>query len=179
MRPALCLTFAILLPGSGAVAAESEDAVKAAFVYNFPKFVDWPDSAFPTPSAPIDICVLGGNQFADVLRSIVRDKTVRGRPLTVREDVPLRNLASCRVVYIPASEEKRVPAVLDQVAGLPILTVGDTDVLAERGGIIGLTTNENHVRFEVNVGAARRAGLKLGSQLLKVATRVVEGDEAR
>lgn len=180
MRTAVSLAFAILLAGgSGAHAAESEDAVKAAFVYNFPKFVEWPDNAFPTPGAAIDICVVGASGFAAVLRNIVRDKTVKGRPLTVRDSVPSADLASCRVVYIPSSEEKHLAEVLERVARLPVLTVGDPDALAERGGIIGLTTNDNRVHFEVNVSAARRAGLKLGSQLLKVATRVVGADLLR
>jgi hypothetical protein len=180
MRSAVCLLCAILLAGgSGAIAVESEEAVKAAFVYNFPKFVEWPDSAFPSADAAIEICVLGGNGFAEVLKNTVRDKTVKGRPLAVRENVPLGELGSCRILYISSSEQRHLSEVLEHVGTLPVLTVGDADALAERGGIIiGLTTNENRVHFEVNVGAARRAGLKLGSQLLKVATRVVGGDQA-
>jgi hypothetical protein len=180
MRWAVRLACAVALAFTGGVSAvESEDSVKAAFVYNFSKFVEWPDNAFAGPDAAINICVIGENAFAAVLKEAVRDKTVKGRPLAVRDNVSLGELSSCRVIYIPASEQRRLDDVLGHVGRLPILTVGDADSLAAVGGIIGLTTEESRVHFEVNLGAARRAGLKLGSQLLKVATRLVGADQAQ
>jgi len=173
IRWAVPLACVILLATNRAAPAEPEEAVKAAFVYNFSKFVEWPESA-SSGGGPIDICVLGADGIAPVLKGTVRDKTVKGRPLSVHDNVPLRDLGGCRVIYIPSSEQRRLQEVLERVRGLPILTVGDADSLAERGGMIALHTDENRVRFEVNLGAARRAGLKLGSQLLKVATRVVD-----
>jgi uncharacterized protein DUF4154 len=162
----------VALAGAASAAVESEDAVKAAFVYNFSKFVEWPESAFAGPTDPIDLCVVGDNAFAAVLKDTVRDKTVKGRQLAVR-DVPLDDLDACRIIYIPASEQKHLQDILGHVNNLPILIVGDAASLAERGGMIGLTNEENRVHFEVNLTAARRAGLRLGSQLLKVASHVV------
>jgi hypothetical protein len=156
-----------------AAAGPSEYDVKAAFLFNFCKYVEWPESAFATPSEPISLCVLGENPFGSTLEDAVRSKTVNGRGLAVRSLASLSPDDRCHVVFVAASERSRLDNTIARLASHPVLTVTDIDSAAEHGTIIGLTTEENRVRFEVNLVAARQAGLKLGSQLLKVASRVI------
>jgi uncharacterized protein DUF4154 len=162
-----------LLAARGAAAAPAEYAVKAAFLYNFSKFVEWPAGAFASPADPIRICVVGENPFGGLLAEAVRDKQVNGRSFTVQETSTIAEAATCQIVFLAASEERRFDELLRQLGARPILTVGDANSIAARGGIIGLTVEDSKVHFEVNLPAARQAGLKLSSQLLKVATRLI------
>jgi hypothetical protein len=147
--------------------------VKAAFLYNFAKFVEWPASTFAGPAAPIRICVVGSNPFGGHLQAFTRGKQVNGRTIAVRTGVPIASARSCQMVFVSPSERGRTEAILAQLAGRPVLTVGDTADFADQGGIIGLSMDESHVRFQINMVAARRAKLKLSSQVLKVATQVI------
>lgn len=159
--------FLCTLALAAAAEAPSEYQVKAAFLYNFCKFVEWPPEAFAGPGDPIAICVLGESPFGGLLRETVRGKQINGRDVVVREGVTLPAATSCQVVFIPSSESERTSEIVDKLARRPILTVGDLG-----GGIIGLTLEDNRVRFEVDMNAAKQAHLRLGSQLLRVALRV-------
>ena len=152
-----------------AAAAPSEYEVKAAFLFNFSKFVEWPEGTFAGPGSPIAICVLGENPFGRLLEDAVRGKQVNGRELEVRQVAT--STAGCQIVFVAASESAK--EVFGKLSEEPVLTVSDAESAAERGAIIGLTLDENRVRFEVNLVAARKAGLKLSSQLLKVAVRLI------
>ena len=153
-----------------AAAGPSEYEVKAAFLFNFSKFVEWPEKAFAGPGSPIAICVLGENPFGTLLEDAVRGKQVNGRDLEVRD---VTSAAGCHVVFVGAAESARDAEVFARLADQPVLTVSDAETAAARGAIIGLTLEENRVRFEVNLVAARKAGVKLSSQLLKVAVRLI------
>jgi hypothetical protein len=170
----LLLACALLLAPARAHAQEGapEYAVKAAFLYNFSKFVEWPPSAFATAADPIVICVLGENPFGPLLADAVRGKKVSGREVAVREPRSVSEAAGCHVIFI-ASGDRRLDETLHELASQPVLTVSDADSAVERGAIIGLKMDERRVRFEINMIAARRAGLKLSSQLLKVAVRLI------
>jgi hypothetical protein len=164
---ACLLTFA-----APRLAAEgpSEYEVKAAFLFNFAKYVEWPEGTFAGPADRIVLCVLGENPFGTLLENVVKDKKVNGRELALRET---KSTAGCHVVFIAASERERLDEILGRLADRPVLTVSDAESVADRGVILGLTLRENRVRFEVNLIAARRAGVKLSSQLLKVAVRLI------
>jgi hypothetical protein len=169
------LLACVLLLAPGRLAAEegaSEYAVKAAFLYNFSKFVEWPPSAFATAADPIVICVLGENPFGPLLADAVRGKRVGGREVAVREPKSVPEAGGCQVIFI-ASGDPRFDESLRELTSQPILTVSDADSAVERGAVIGLKMEERRVRFEINMIAARRAGLKLSSQLLKVAIRLI------
>jgi hypothetical protein len=153
--------------------APSEYEVKAAFLFNFSKFVDWPEAAFEGADDPITICVLGVNPFGNVLAESVQGKKVNRREVAVREMTSLSGAGRCHVLFIASSEQARLEEILGRLANRPILTVSDVESVVDRGAIIGLTTEEKRVRFEVNMIAARKAGLKLSSQLLKVAIRLI------
>ncbi len=147
--------------------------VTAAYLFNFSKFVEWPEGAFSGPTDPIAICVLGEGAFGKLLGEVVKGKRVNGREIVVREVPSASTAAGCHVVFVAASDREALDATLGRLAGRPVLTVSDARSGAERGAVIGLMLEERRVRFEVNLAAADRAGLKLSSQLLKVAVRLI------
>jgi hypothetical protein len=170
----LACGLAVAAAHLAAAAGPSEVDVKAAFLFNFTKFVDWPEAA--GAKDPITICVLGENPFGSVLGDAVRGKTVNGREVVVQER-STSGAATCNIVFIASSEQARLDEVLGRLATRPVLTVSDAEAAAKRGAIIGLTTEKNRVRFEVNLNAAKTAGLKLSSHLLKVAVRLIGRDQ--
>lgn len=164
------LVACALVGGSPAAEAQAlrEYQIKAAFLYNFLKFVDWPSQALPETSDAITICVFGDDPFGEAL-DFIKDKMVRGRRLAIRRLGPVTNLEACHVLFIGASEEARVPQVMQSLRGSSVLTVGEMERFAEAGGIINFVLEKNKVRFEINLNSAERAGLKLSSQLLSLA----------
>lgn len=155
------------------VAAEYQ--VKAAFLYNFAKFVEWPPGHWRDPSAPFWLCVIGEDPFGADLDQTVRGKSVNGREVRIARSGRADNLPPCDVLFISASEQGRLPAILAALGGRQVLTVGDVARFAQVGGMINLTLVGNSVRFEVNVDAAERAGLRISSQLLRLATVIRSG----
>jgi len=170
----ICGAFA----GPGAsVAAPGEPTefqVKAAFVYNFVKFVQWPRDSFPaTGDAPISICVLGQDHLGDALESL-KGLTAYGRNLSVRRIAGQAEVDRCQVLYLCKSERDAMPQILKGMrAG--VLTIGDMKSFASAGGIINFVIAGNRVSFEINVDAAEKARLKISSQILKLAKIVKEG----
>ncbi|QQS55390.1 MAG: YfiR family protein [Candidatus Competibacteraceae bacterium] len=148
-----------------------EYAVKAAYLYNFAKFVEWPPEVFSATDSPLVICIAGDNPFGTALEAL-RDKVVEGRPVEVRHIPTATGLDRCNVVFIGRAEQRRLKTVLAELARLPILTVSDIGGFAQAGGMIGLFETEQRIRFNINIMAARQANLKLSSQLLKLATIV-------
>ena len=158
-----------------AAEANLEYEVKAAFLYNFAKFVEWPSTAFATPEAPLVFCILGPNPFDGKLDRVVNDRTANGRRIEVREGVAVAQTSGCHLVFVPENQAETVARLVQAsapVPGAPVLTVGETDGFAEAGGMIQLVVDEGRVRFDINASAAEGEGLKLSSQLLKLARRV-------
>jgi hypothetical protein len=165
--------------GLGAGRAQAEGAsleyqVKAAFLYNFAKFVDWPDGAFAKDSDPVVIGVLGENPFGKTLDESVEGRTVNERPLVVRYFKTAEEIRPCHILYIAHSDRRRLRAAFDAVKDKHTLTVGETIDFTEAGGIIGFTLEDGKVRFGINSAASQHAGLKISSKLLKLATTVRE-----
>jgi hypothetical protein len=150
-----------------------EYEVKAAFLYNFMQFVEWPETAFAAAEAPVCIGVLGDDPFGSALEEIVRGETVGDRPLVVHRSREVTDLIECQVVFISKSEEGRMPALLDALEPRPVLTVGEVAGFARSGGIINFYLEESRVRFEINAKVAQRQGLRMSSQLLNLG-RIVE-----
>jgi hypothetical protein len=153
-------------------ADSSEYLIKAGFIYNFAKFVEWPSAAFSQPDSPIVIGVIGTDPFGSVLDHIVEDKKIGPRGFVVKRykgGKDLKDLKDCKILFVSASEKAHVDEILQSVKGLPILTVGETSGFAERGGVIRFTLEDNRVRFEVNVEAAHQADLNISSRLLTLA----------
>jgi hypothetical protein len=146
----------------------SEYQVKAAFLYNFVKFVDWP----ATPAAqegPIELCVLGKDPFGGAIERVIEGKTVNGRPLAVRRMAEIAGARSCHVLFVSASEAGHVGEIAKAVHGWSVLTVSEIDRFSERGGIITFLMEGQRVRFRINPKVAASAGLKISSKLLQLA----------
>jgi hypothetical protein len=164
----------ILLLGAAQVACGEgsrfdEYQVKAAFLYNFAKFVEWPANTFASPGEPVTICVLGRNPFGPILENMVQGKTVTGRPLAVRMPADLQHLGKCQILFIAASEKKRAWMVIDQIAKANILTVGETDEFTAVGGMVNLKLDGTRVRIQIARDAVEHARLLISSQLLSLA----------
>ncbi len=151
-----------------------EYLIKAGFLYNFAKFVEWPEDAFADGSVPLTLCIMGRDPFGSSIRS-VEGETFMGRKLVVRRFFSLREIDNCHILFVSSSEKKRLPAILARMKGKQILSVADMEGFARRGGIINLIKVKDRIRFEINIDAARRAGLKISSKLLNLATIVREG----
>ena len=166
------------LSGGGAFSADKsasvgEYQVKAAFIYNFTQFTDWPPGAFSATNAPIVIGIVGEDPFGDTMDEVVRGEVVRGRPLVVKRLRPDEDLRSCHVVFISRAEKDRLPALLSQLKGSPILTVSDAGGFAEQGGMVNLLLVQKTIKLEINPAAAADAGLQISAKLLKLA-RIVK-----
>ena len=163
--------FIVLIIGHTAYAQTStsrENRVKAAFVYNFIKFVQWPATTFVNEHDPFIIAFVGRNSFGDALNS-VNNKSVRNRKLAVKQFASIQDLTKCHLLFIGASENKKLARIFRHIKTLAVLTVSDIQGFAQHGGIIELTKVANRVRFKINVAAAEKADLKLSSKLLKLA----------
>ncbi len=178
-RPIWLVALACLgLAGGWAAAAGNEAGmgeyqVKATFVYNFTKFTEWPSNAFASATAPIVIGIVGQDPFGGTIDAIVRDEVVRERKLVVKRLRADDDLQSCHVLFISRSEKDRLPAVLNQLKGRPVLIVGDMNDFAEQGGMVNLKIANNNVKLEINQAAAEKAGLQISAKLLKLA-RIVK-----
>jgi len=165
-------------PASAQTARAPEYSLKAAYLFNFTQFIEWPSNCFVSAEAPIIIGVLGEDPFGGALDQAIRDKTLRGRPFEIRRSRRLGDLGGCHMVFVCASEAKRVPEILAANNKKSVVTISDLDRFGEQGGIIGFYTENNRLRFQINVGAAERAGIKISSQLLRLGTIIREKGDA-
>ena len=170
-----CLLSAMAL-GSHAEGVDTSDSseylIKAGFIYNFAKLVEWPTISFAQPDSPIVIGILGEDPFGATLDKIVADKKINGRGLAVKRlkwSRDLKDLKDCNILFVSTSEKEHIESVIDAMKGLPILTIGDAPGFAKRGGVMNFVLEDNKVRFEVNVEAAKHADLTISSRLLTLA----------
>jgi hypothetical protein len=154
---------------TGARAQVDEYQVKAAFLYNFAKFVEWPAQSFGSPSEPISICVLGQNPFGRILDEVVSGKALVGRQFTVRQVSDARQTGRCQIIFVSTPEPKLFRAILADLKASSALTVGDVSGFAAAGGVINFKVEGDRVRFEINVQAARERSLTISSKLLNLA----------
>jgi len=150
--------------------AVDESRLKAAFVFRFPQFVEWPEQAL-ADRPTLDICVTRPNPFGTILDELVAGETLNGRPLIVRQVGARESLARCAVLYI-GGDDAVAGAHLERVGTQPVLTIGDASTFLDRGGMIRLLMVDRRVRFEIDAAAADRAGLRLSSQLMRLAIAV-------
>jgi len=146
-----------------------EYQLKAVFLCRFTQFTEWPQAAFPTADAPIVIGILGKDPFGEYLDSAVRNERVHNRPLTIQRYQRSEDAKNCHLVFISASEGGQLQKCLVDLKGRSILTVGEMEGFALRGGMIELFTERNRVRFRVNLVAAKAANLRISSKLLELA----------
>jgi len=160
--------------GSLAAAALTEYEVKAGFLYHLGWFVDWPAASVQERESTFIIGVLGVHPFGGVLDDVMRDKTIRERPVVLKYYQRVEEATSSHVLFISAAEAPRLPAILAALEGTPVLTVSDLERFTERGGMVALRLVDRRVHFDINMEVTERAGLKLSSQLLRLA-KVIYG----
>ena len=170
----LFATFALLLllPMRIAGAAphpDKEYALKAVFLYNFCRFIDWPPRAFGSPDEPMVIGVIGDNPFGGLIEDTVKGEALRGRRISVEYYRRTSDISRCHVLFVGASEMSRVDEIIAAVAGRSVVTVGETEAFLDRGGMIALTADQNRVRLRINPVALRAENLAASSKLLRVA----------
>lgn len=157
---------------SQAQSAATEHAIKAAYLYKFAPFVEWPPAAFASPSSPFQLCILGQDPFGPSLDRAVGGQRVDGHPVTVRRLARVDAASGCHILYLGASRGQSEAEALRAVRGAPILTVGEDDV---RGAIIRFVVKDNRVRFDIDAAAAAVNRVTISSKLLSLATSVRPG----
>jgi hypothetical protein len=172
---ALALIWAApaLAGAAGAAAAPAREyEIKAAFLYNFTKFVDWPAQTFANDDAPIVIGVLGDSPCVQALERLIKDRKVNGRTIVVRRIASAAEAKVTQLLFVGSAQEAQFAGLEPAIESLPVLTVGESPGFATLGGAIDLLPQGDKIRFEINIDVAEHAGLKISAQLQKLATVV-------
>ena len=162
----LTMSAVATLPARGEERKPGEYEVKAVFLYNLAKFIEWPDKS-PDSSPTLTFYILGDDPFGTNLDAI-KGKLIKGEKITVKHIDSINYLKNIGVLFISSSEKEQLEDLLKGIAGRPILTVGDTQSFAKRGVMINFYIENNKIRFEINMEAVKLAGLKINSNLLKM-----------
>lgn len=171
----LSLSAPFCLAENHATAADDqriEYKVKAAYLYNFIKFVNWPTEIIPNDdkSMPIQVCILGDDPFGEILDPIMQ-RSAKGHPISIKRYDSFNEINQrCHVLFISKSEEKNLEGILSKTGQTSILTVSDVENFAKQGGVIGFTIKDGKVRLEINRKVSQECGLKISSKLLELAT---------
>ncbi len=180
MRAALVLSVVLTLTLSQSAQAQRGaelNKLKAAFIFQFTNFVEWPADAFENNSSTFVIGVMGNDTVKDIIESAVKGKTISGRKVSVQSVSSTSDLSSFQIVFVDNSERRSVPDLVDRYMDHPILTIGDSDSFTKEGGVIRLYRQGSKLRIEINIDAAERAKLKISSKLLSLG-RVVHDEES-
>lgn len=161
----LCLGLGVAM---SATAGPDEAEIKAAFVYNFAKFVEWPPASFSRPDAGLDLCINGHDNVEAELRQL-EGREAQGRRLHLRAVNTVAELDGCHVLYVARGDSGAQGALLQALSSLPVLTVADRRDFARQGGVITLFVEGNRVQFSVNLAEAQSRGLKFSARLLQLA----------
>ncbi len=172
------LTALAALCRAGDFEGQVEYEVKAAFLYNFAKFVEWPPEAL-RQGAPMRFCILGRDPFGSLLESSLNGKTLEAKPIEIARASDPRQLTGCQVVFISSSERSRMADILEILHVLPILTVSEMPGFAELGGMVNFFIEDRRIRFEINPQSAARSGLRISSQLLSLSRIVTNKPTAK
>ena len=168
--PVFLAALMLILAAPGrAQNAPTEYQIKAAFLFNFAKFVDWPATPDASADSPIVIGVLGDNVFHDDLQAAINGKKINNHPLQFHQFHSVLEATNCQILFISPSEKNHFARVVGQLNNASILTVSETDHFIEAGGMINFVIIEKKVRFQINNDAAKKAGLTISSKLLSLA----------
>ena len=151
-----------------------EYPLKAAFLYNFAKYTQWPDDAFEQPDSPIVVAVAGADPFGPELEKVLQGKTVGSRPFKIERFKELPEIRRCHILFVPKSEQSRQAQIQERIRTWPVLTVGEDPAFARSGGVLSILVVEREPRLEVNAVAAERHRLTIHAKLLRLATPVKE-----
>lgn len=168
----LGVALSLALSGPPAVRAQTgvpEYEVKAAFLFNFAKFVSWPPEAFSDSHSPIRIGILGEDPFGVALEKTVQNQTISGRSFVIERSRHIQELKDCHILFISRSEDAALGEIFQELKGSDILTIGESENFSGRGGMIHFIKTANKIRFEINIDLATGAGLEISSKLLQLA----------
>lgn len=143
--------------------------LKAAFLYNFAKFIDWPPTSFQDDKSPFIIGVLGNNPFGTDLNQMVAGKTINDHPILIANFHATTDVTNCQILFISSSEKKMFPAIIERLRSIPVLTVSESDGFLEAGGMVNFVQDSSKIHFQINNDAAKSSGLKISSRLLSLA----------
>jgi hypothetical protein len=163
------MIWGFLLAASAQGQTADEYHVKAVFLYNFAKFVEWPPGSFKSAGDPIVICIVGKNPFGGVLDQAVNQQAAQGRWFSVRQVVDPPQMTACHILFVSSSERKRLPAIFSEIKNLGVLTVGESDNFTAEGGVVNFRIEDGSVRIQINVEAAAQQRLHISSKLLSLA----------
>lgn len=171
---AVALISIALTPGviATAHAQVQEYALKAAFLYKFGLYVEWPSSAFPSPASPVNLCVAGQDPFGESLDKAVAGERINGRNVVIRRLKTVGRDSGCHILYIGASDAQRGAQIIEAVRGSSVLTVSDARGSGSGAGIIDFVISDNRVRFDIDDEAAAQNGLVISSKLMSLALNV-------
>jgi hypothetical protein len=161
-------TFSLPAAAQG---AEREYAVKAVFLYNFCRFITWPDSAFAAPDTPITIGIFGEDPFGTLLEETVKGERVRGRRIRIMRTKRIEDIPECHVLFVSRSEMGRLEQILAAARTRSVVTVAESEAFLTAGGMIALTTQHGKVRLRISTGIIQAANLKVSSRLLHIASQ--------
>jgi hypothetical protein len=169
---AVLLVFSCRLP---ATSTAEEYSIKAAYLYHFAQFVEWPEGAFKDANSPLTFCTIGEDPFHGSLDSALSGKSSGARAFRVLHFKQPREIQGCHVLFLGAAQKKTNDTILAAVQQSPVLTVGESEHFAQEGGMIGFVREENKIRFEINLDTAKKARLRISSRLLALAKSVIGG----
>ena len=178
----ILLLFFVVFAGHAQGADEVERLeykVKAAFLFNFAKFVEWPATAFQTNDSPLVIGILGDTRLSQDLKQAVKGRTVNGHTVVIRRSKRIEDLLKAHVLFISKSEQADYGRIRGMLNGHGVLTVGESPEFLRQGGVINFVLRDNKVHFEIDRAVAEGEGLKISSQLLKLAVTPEVGDTGR
>jgi hypothetical protein len=165
------LAFALLLNFQQTNAQNKpalEYQIKAAFLYNFTRFVSWPSSAFNSPTTPFVIGIVGHDPFGSYLEDIIDQEKVDEHPIVIQRYRDVKDINNCQLIYISAGDDDKIKEVIAAVARQNVLTVSDADKFVNWGGVISFFKEDNKLRVQINIAAAKAAGVEISSKLLKI-----------
>jgi YfiR/HmsC-like len=160
----------LLMPVVASAQDVTEPALKAAFIYNFAKFTEWPADAVPA-AKPFVMCVVGDTAVSDALERTVKGRTVAGHPMAVSDVAPAEPQRLCQILYVSQVTAGQAAQLVARLRDVPVLTISDVDGFTELGGIAQFFYERGRLRFSVHVGSATRAHLQISSRLLALAIR--------
>lgn len=172
LKRIFCIAFVLLLSNTSAYSQATpskERQLKAAFLFNFSQFVEWPSAAFSDSQSPLVIGILGDDPFGSSLDQLVSNEKVNNRPLLIQRYKSVSDIKSCHILFITISNKDELEETFGKLKGRNILTVGDTRNFIRQGGMIRFLTENDKIKFQINVETARAEGITISSKLLRLA----------
>lgn len=173
--PTLAVVVSLIFGGISARAADpvvTESQIKAAFLLNFPKYVEWPADAFAASNSPLVVAIFGDEAVSADFQRLAEGKSIGGHPVEFRAATTPEACVHCHMLFLGTIEPREIADILNRVRDTSVLTVGETDEFLDKGGVINLSQRDRKIRVDISLRAARQANLRISSKLLSIADNV-------